>query len=579
MMTRWRSLFVTGAMLSALVLFGTTTALAQPPTKGPKPTVAMAGADGLTVSWDILTWQQRAAGGGALVDTDQTDLTYRVAYSKGKTLGVDANTNTTVNGIANTPVLSTSLSGLEAGTEYTVAVSVEYPAGRERDGDATTAGTAYIAGDTDYSDATTGMTDYAAPMKPMKPTLTVTGYDGIRVRWTPNSDASSLTSYTLYYKAGTSVSLSDPMKMSLSGDDIQAELTDLMPGTEYAVGLTATNPKGTSALSDVETETTDAAPTPDRVSQPTVTEEGDGSLTLDWPAPAAGGTGITIVRYMVQFQEMGDASWLDWNPSPTMSEVTLTGLTNEKTYRVQVKAVNSVEGVSADWSIPASGTPMVEEPPPPPPALGKPMPTLGMPTHDSVMVSWDAVEGADSYNVNWHVADSGVSQNAHVPMGTEYTITDLMPETMYYVSVCANRGPDFECSDDMSFTTGAMPGPELTAPMNVMVAPGDGMLTVSWDAVESADSYKVSWTGGGVSSSATTMEMPYPIMGLMNGTTYMVTVMAMAGDMEGPASAAVSETPMPSEPVPALPLFGMLALGAGLVAAGRRRLHAQRLLK
>ena len=574
-MTRWRSLFVTGAMLSALVLFGTTTALAQPPAKGPKPTVAMAGANGLTVSWNTVMWKDsQSATNTAVVDqTDEVATGYMVAYAKGTTLGIGA-TTMTVTPTTGVPVQSVSIPGLDAGTEYAVGVSFTYAGGFARG-----TGDSYVAGTSAYSDPTTAMTDYAAPMKPMKPILTVTGYNGIRVRWTPNSDASSLTSYTLHYKAGTSVSISDPMKMSLSGDDIQAELTDLMPGTEYAVGLTATNPKGTSALSDVETETTDAAPTPDRVSLPTVTEEGDGSLTLDWPAPAAGGTGITIVRYMVQFQEMGDASWLDWNPSPTMSEVTLTGLTNGKTYRVQVKAVNSVEGVSADWSIPASGTPTVEEPPPLPPVLGKPMPTLGKPTHDSVMVSWDAVEGADSYNVNWHVADSGVSQNAHVPMGTEYTITDLMPETMYYVSVCANRDPDFECSDDMSFTTGAMPGPELTAPMNVMVALGDGMLTVSWDAVESADSYKVSWTGGGVSSSATTMEMSYDIMGLANGTAYMVTVMAMAGDMEGPASAAVSGTPMPSEPVPALPLFGMLALGAGLVAAGRRRLHAQRLLK
>ena len=38
-------------------------------------------------------------------------------------------------------------------------------------------------------------------------------------------------------------------------------------------------------------------------------------------------------------------------------------------------------------------------------------------------------------------------------------------------------------------------------------------------------------------------------------------------------------TEEPEEPVPALPLFGVLALGAGLMAAGRRRLRAQRLLK
>ena len=353
MLTKWRTLFVTGAMLSALVLFGTTTALAQPPAKGPKPSVAMAGANGLTVSWNTVSFQGRATTDDATSDLEAVGITgYTVAWDKGKILTVGANTMD-VDTTAGIPVHSYSIAGLDAGTEYAVAVAVRYEGGNRRDTAA-----AFPAGTTPYSDITTEMTDYAAPMKPMKPTLTVTGYNGLRVRWTPNSDASSLTSYTLYYKAGSSVTIADTMRMTLAGDDIQAELTDLMPGTEYAVGLTATNPKGVSALSDVATATTDAAPMPDRVPQPTVTNEGDGSLTLDWPAPAAGGTGLTIARYMVQFQEMGDASWLDWNPSPTMSELTLTGLTNGKTYRVQVKAVNSVGGVSENWSIPASGMPM-----------------------------------------------------------------------------------------------------------------------------------------------------------------------------------------------------------------------------
>ena len=42
-------------------------------------------------------------------------------------------------------------------------------------------------------------------------------------------------------------------------------------------------------------------------------------------------------------------------------------------------------------------------------------------------------------------------------------------------------------------------------------------------------------------------------------------------------SAEAKQTPM--VPTPALPVFGALALGAGLVAAGRRRLRARRLLK
>ena len=58
----------------------------------------------------------------------------------------------------------------------------------------------------------------------------------------------------------------------------------------------------------------------------------------------------------------------------------------------------------------------------------------------------------------------------------------------------------------------------------------------------------------------------------------MFRVMAMGeGGMMSEPSDQVSTTPM--VPTPALPVFGALVLGAGLVAAGRRRLRAGRLLK
>ena len=46
--------------------------------------------------------------------------------------------------------------------------------------------------------------------------------------------------------------------------------------------------------------------------------------------------------------------------------------------------------------------------------------------------------------------------------------------------------------------------------------------------------------------------------------------------MTSTAIASVEARQMPMMPTPALPVFGVLALGAGLVAAGRRRLRARR---
>ena len=134
---------------------------------------------------------------------------------------------------------------------------------------------------------------------------------------------------------------------------------------------------------------------------------------------------------------------------------------------------------------------------------------------------------------------------------------------------------------------------------NVNVAAGDGMLTVTWNEVSSVGTctgaaspavnhcgYLVDWRAANQSfdNPARQMRVTDPsaeIMNLENGTEYGVIVRAY-NEREGSGTLSTEsrearQTPM--MPTPALPVFGVLALGAGLVAAGRRRLRAQRQLK
>ena len=127
---------------------------------------------------------------------------------------------------------------------------------------------------------------------------------------------------------------------------------------------------------------------------------------------------------------------------------------------------------------------------------------------------------------------------------------------------------------------------------------GDGELMVTWDAVpsvamcEGAKSpavescgYLVDWRAANQSfdnpqRQMRTTDLSYTIPDLMNGTEYGVIVRAYneraSKNTLSTQSAEAKQTPM--VPTPALPVFGALALGAGLVAAGRRRLRAQRRL-
>jgi hypothetical protein len=70
--------------------------------------------------------------------------------------------------------------------------------------------------------------------------------------------------------------------------------------------------------------------------------------------------------------------------------------------------------------------------------LDAPMPTLGTPTHDSVMVSWAAVEGATSYSVNWTA--NGVTTSAPVGMAMEHNIQPHARDDVLRVRLRPGRG-------------------------------------------------------------------------------------------------------------------------------------------
>ena len=348
-----------------------------------------------------------------------------------------------------------------------------------------------------------------APVVPANPpsgvSLTPVDYQTIQVNWTATADPAEPASGTVnrdgfdvaYVQraTGDDFDAMTPTTMTVSTVSRQATITGLAPEKRYVVAVRAS--AGAKA-SDVTTAgdgpwvfaspagvSTLAAPMPEEIRKRDMDiTAGDMELTVEWDEPGAGGTGLTISSYQVQFATKRDGSdKKDWPYDVTSRILTIDRLANDTMYYVAVGSTNSAGGVRApNFAEAVSATPMA---------------------------------------------------------------------------------------------------PELGTPMNVMATGGDAMISVSWDAVDRADSYEVSWwpTGGGVISNVEVTGMSYDIMNLMNGTEYEVTVASMMGEAKSEASDIVRATPMSTEPVPALPLFGMLALGAGLVAAGRRRLHAQRLLK
>ena len=295
------------------------------------------------------------------------------------------------------------------------------------------------------------------------PSVSALDHERLLVSWTANDDSSLSPSavpragfeigYVQHDTAGT-FGAAEPHVESVGNNYRQFELTELEAGKRYVVAVRATpgtpaDNQDTDATNDVVTKKQDwvatsgmtsAAPKPDAIRARDIRViAGDTELTIEWGEPYAGKSGLEIVEYFVEWSEKKDGTGMKRWPYPITDRVlTIDRLKNDTTYYVAVGSKNDVGGMtdpSFSTDTRAMGTPTEDmddmEP------LDAPMVTVGTVTHDSVMVSWEAVEGAENYVVN-RDTDGGVLVRAEVGGSpTEYNMTGLMPETMYEVWVCA----------------------------------------------------------------------------------------------------------------------------------------------
>jgi fibronectin type 3 domain-containing protein len=157
-----------------------------------------------------------------------------------------------------------------------------------------------------------------------------------------------------------------------------------------------------------------------------------------------------------------------------------------------------------------------------------------------VDLTWGAVAGSTGYAVYRDGALVGS------PTGTSFADTGLADGTTYSYTVAATS--TYGTSAASTAVTATPMPPVPATPTGLVVTAKDCGVTVTWNAVSGATSYRV--TRGGTQV-ATPTGTSFTDAGLSNGTSYAYTVAAVNMAGASAATSAVSATPMP--PVPSVP--------------------------
>ncbi len=171
----------------------------------------------------------------------------------------------------------------------------------------------------------------------------------------------------------------------------------------------------------------------------------------------------------------------------------------------------------------------------------------------SVVLNWNSVTGAAGYKIKYGTASGAYTATVDAGNVAGYSITGLTNGTTYYFVVAAyNSGGESPNSNEVSSTpvAPAPQAPALSAP-----TAGNRTITLTWNAVANAVSYKVKF--GTTSASYTVAidvgsETEYQLSDLTNNTAYFIVVVAISAAGESPNSNEVSATPgsqiLPEEP-------------------------------
>jgi fibronectin type 3 domain-containing protein len=336
-------------------------------------------------------------------------------------------------------------------------------------------------GASDFSPRSRGIPwpENEGPATPGRPII-IPGINQLTVNWEETGGASS---YEVYINTTTTT----PSSAAVTTEKTSTVINNLENGVTYYIWVRAVNNGRKSGYSPVEAgspKIPTAAPT--APARPVLVADNK-KLAVSWQAVEL------AASYEVWYgtsSNSAQAQQFGGDVTGGVTETIITGLTNETTYYVWIKAKNTV-GTSG-FSLPANARPSAFAVLPETPAL----PTV-ISGNKELSVSWQAVEGALLYEV-WTGATSNsanaVKHGADIT-GTSVRLTDLNNGTTYYIWIRAKNNIG---TSGFSLQASGIPSASSVPPSDPQTAPivtaGNRELELSWQAVEGASAYEL-WAG------------------------------------------------------------------------------------
>ena len=336
--------------------------------------------------------------------------------------------------------VSYTITGLTAGTEYTVRV-----AATKKDAD-----------DGPPSEEVTGVPT-AQPLTQVTGVAVDAGAGELEVSWTAVSDADG---YRVEWKSGAE-DFDESRQAIVSGiDSVNYTITVLTAGAEYTVRVIATKAHADDGQPSEEVTGIPRALSPDQVMGVAVAVSVE-QMEVSWEVVSgADGYKVQWKSSDELYHESRQAVIMDGGTSAH----SITDLTPGATYSVRVIATKS-HADDGEPSEEVTGVPKAE---PPAQVTG----VAAEPGFEELDVSWDAASAADGYKVQWKSGTENYDEERQVALlggeTTSYTIIDLTADTQYTLRVIATRdyADDGEPSEEVTATP-------ISADPDVN---GDGML-------------------------------------------------------------------------------------------------------